>query len=117
PTMRDVARMAGVSATTVSFVINDQAGISIPEATRQRVWTAVAELGYRPNETARQLRTKRSRMIGLITNGLNDSPFVGELILGAQEAAWKREHLLTIATTDGDPASEDAALDTLVSRR
>jgi LacI family transcriptional regulator len=50
---------------------------------------------------------------------LVDSPFhsLGDLILGAQDAAWKRQHLLTIATTDGDPSSEHAALDTLLSRR
>jgi LacI family transcriptional regulator len=116
-TMRDVARAAGVSATTVSFVINDLAKGSIPEATRQRVWTEIARLDYRPNETARQLRTRRSHTIGFVTNGLIDSPFLGDLILGAQDAAWERHHLLTIATTDGDPSSEHAALDTLVSRR
>ncbi|MEA2510923.1 MAG: LacI family transcriptional regulator [Thermomicrobiales bacterium] len=117
PTMRDVAEAAGVSPTTVSFVINDRAGVGIPDATRSRVWTAVKQLDYRPNATARHLRTRRSQTIGFVTNGLVDAPFAADLILGAQDAAWAREHLLAIATTDGDPRAEEAAMETLLSRR
>jgi LacI family transcriptional regulator len=116
-TMRDVARAAGVSQTTVSFVMNERAGISIPEATRRRVWSAVRQLDYRPNAAARHLRTRRSQTIGFVVNGLGDGPFAGELILGAQEAAWESERLLTIVTTDGDRAAEAAALETLLARR
>ena len=47
--MQDVANRAGVSRTTASFVINNVNGAGIPEETRQRVWDAVKELGYRPN--------------------------------------------------------------------
>ena len=47
PTMKDVARLAGVSQTTVSFVINNNTNVSIPEETKERVWAAVLELGYR----------------------------------------------------------------------
>ncbi|GAB6088996.1 LacI family DNA-binding transcriptional regulator [Spirochaeta dissipatitropha] len=61
----DVGRRAGVSRTTVSFVLNNTPGKSIAEETRQRVLRAAAELGYTPNEAARRLALTRDRSIGL----------------------------------------------------
>lgn len=61
-TIRDVARRAGVSIATVSYVLNANAPIS--EATRARVLAAAAELGYRPSAIARSLRAQESRIIG-----------------------------------------------------
>lgn len=63
-TMAEVARLAGVSPTTVSFVINDRPNSGIPEETRDRVFTAVRELGYRPNRQARNLRLQRTHSLG-----------------------------------------------------
>lgn len=63
---RDVAEAAGVSRTTVSFVLNNTPGKSISESTRQRVLSAAAELGYRPNEAARALALSKRRTFGLI---------------------------------------------------
>ena len=64
PSMSDVARLAGVSQTTVSFILNDTPGNSIPPETRERVLAAVHELGYRPNISARNLRTQSTNLIG-----------------------------------------------------
>jgi len=64
PTSGDVARVAGVSRTTVSYVLND-VPVMIPEETRARVRAAVDELGYHPHEAARSLRSQASRIIGL----------------------------------------------------
>lgn len=61
----DVAREAGVSRTTVSFVLNNTPGKSITESTRQRVIEVAARLGYTPNEDARRLARTRTRTIGL----------------------------------------------------
>ena len=61
----DVAKEAGVSRTTVSFVLNNTPGKSISEGTRQRVITAARRLGYTPNEAARSLAMSRSRAVGL----------------------------------------------------
>jgi DNA-binding LacI/PurR family transcriptional regulator len=63
PTIKDVAREAGVSIATVSYVLNDKTE-SISESTRLRVWSAVRKIGYRPNVTARNLRSSQSRLIG-----------------------------------------------------
>ncbi len=64
PTIRDVARLSGVSHTTVSFVINDVAGESISEETRARVMEAVRVLDYHPSEAARSLNRRTSTLMG-----------------------------------------------------
>ena len=115
--MKDVAERAGVSQTTVSFVINRTVGMSIPPATQERVWEAVAELGYRPNAAAKSLRTSKTHSIGFVTDELASSPFAGDMIRGAQDAAWQYEHLLMIVNTVGDPKIERAAVEELLERR
>src|SRR5690606_40625123 len=64
PSMSDVARLAGVSQTTVSFILNDTPGSNIPQDTRDRVLAAVRELDYRPNVSARNLRRRSTNLIG-----------------------------------------------------
>src|ERR1700693_781441 len=86
-TMKDVAKRAGVSQATVSYVINNSAGQSIPPETREKVFSAVRKLGYRPNGAARNMRTQRSNFIGFITDEIATTPFAGATIKGAQDAA------------------------------
>ena len=66
PTSADVAARAGVSRTTVSFVLNGRGDAKIPAATRERVLAAAAELGYVPHASARQLAGGRSHTIALV---------------------------------------------------
>ena len=66
PKSKDVAALAGVSTTTVSFVLNERAGASISPETRKRVLAAAAELGYQPHASARGLAGGRSHTIGLV---------------------------------------------------
>jgi DNA-binding LacI/PurR family transcriptional regulator len=63
PTIKDVAREAGVSIATVSYVLNNKTA-AVSEDTRQLVWQAVRKIGYTPNVTARNLRSSQSRLIG-----------------------------------------------------
>jgi LacI family transcriptional regulator len=65
-TSRDVAQLAGVSRTTVSFVLNNVSGMQISEETRQRVLAAAKELGYEPDAAAQALARRRSQTIGLV---------------------------------------------------
>ncbi|WP_318212767.1 MULTISPECIES: LacI family DNA-binding transcriptional regulator [unclassified Streptomyces] len=115
-TMSDVARHAGVSRTTVSFVLNDRPGAAIPDATRQRILAAIDELGYRPNAGARALAAKRSEWYGLITE-IVTAPFAVDVIKGAQDRAWLDRKFLLIAASEGDAAQEAAALDKLLEQR
>lgn len=78
-TRKNVALRAGVSTTTVSYVMNRRTDVSIPECTRTKVLRAAAELGYQPNFTAKALRTGKTNLIALFTPNLKIS-FFGEII-------------------------------------
>lgn len=102
PTSADVAEMARVSRTTVSFVLNETAGIKIPAETRQRVLDAAATLGYHPNSVARQLARGASRTLGLV---LRQSPeqvandgLLAETLRGLSSAARAADHRVLVET-------------------
>jgi len=104
PSIRDVARRAGVSPQTVSRVLNDFAGIRV--ATRERVLEAMVELNYRRNLAARTLVTGRSNTIGMIGP---DVPQIGPLSsLHAVERAAREAGFHTLLTSTS-PAPDDVA--------
>jgi LacI family transcriptional regulator len=109
-TMRDVAKVAGVSVATVSHVVNNKEGARIGDDARRRVQEAVAELGYRPNALAKTLSQGTSRFIGLVSDAIATTPFAGQIIHGAQDEAWKHGYVLLVADTDGNRAAEDEAI-------
>ena len=117
PSMYDVARVAGVSQTTVSFVINDTPSANIPEETRDRVWAAVKELNYRPNAMARGLSSQRSHTIGFISGNIATTPHAGKMIQGAQDVAWASNKALLVINTGVNPALEKATVETLLERQ
>ena len=117
PTIGDVARLVGVSPTTVSFVLNDVVVSGIPEATRMRVRASARELRYRPNGTARLLRTDRSHAIGFVTDEIASTPFAGTVFEGAQEAAWEAGKILMIVNTDKNRVIEESAVEMMLERR
>ncbi|WP_326595351.1 LacI family DNA-binding transcriptional regulator [Streptomyces sp. NBC_01803] len=116
-TMAEVARGAGVSPTTASFVLSGRTDMRISDAARERVQAAARELGYRPNVTARSLRTKSTLTIGLVSDTITTTPYAGELIRGALEAARARDHLLFITETGGDRATESGLVNALLDRQ
>ena len=116
PTIGDVARLAGVSPTTVSFVLNG-VGSRISERTRERVRGAVRELGYRPNATAKLLRTSRSDTIGFITDEIASTPHAGGIIVGAQDAAWENGKILMIVNTGLNRRIEELAVEAMLERQ
>ncbi len=79
-TSKDVARLAGVSRTTVSFVLNERQDVLISEATRRRVRAAAIELGYHPHEPARQLAGGASRTLGLVMHQAPEQVAVDALL-------------------------------------
>lgn len=114
PTMKDVAQRAGVSRTTVSLVLNLNArDARIAEDTQRRVEQAARELNFRPSVAAQQLRTARSRMIGLVGDEIASGPFAGGLIAGAQAVATERGHALVIMNTgrEGNLLADLSALE------
>lgn len=115
--MADVALSAGVSPTTASFVLSGRTDMRISEASREKVLEAARVLGYRPNVTARSLRTKSTQTIGLVSDTITTTPFAGEVIRGALEAARARDHQLFITETGGDKAAEPALINGLLDRQ
>jgi AraC-like DNA-binding protein len=75
-TMKDVAKVAGLSKTTVSRHLNGQ--LKLPAATVARIQEAIRELGYHPNSTARRLSSGRTEMIGFVTADIG-APFFAEI--------------------------------------
>jgi len=113
--MYDVAKLAGVSQTTVSFVIN-RAGAGISEETQARVWAAVDELGYRPNILARGLASSQTYTIGIISDLIITTPLAVQMIQGAQDCAWENGYILLVVNTNGVPEMRDAALNAMSDR-
>ncbi|MFJ6569196.1 LacI family DNA-binding transcriptional regulator [Streptomyces sp. NPDC091292] len=102
-TLKDVAERAGVSIKTVSNVVRDAPRVS--EATRERVMRAVRELGYRPNPSARRLRTGRSGLIGLAVPELT-TPYFAELAHRVRAEAAELGFTVLIEETLGDATEE-----------
>ena len=117
PSMNDVAKLAGVSQTTVSFVMNSVEGENIPPETQERVWAAVKELGYRPNAIARGLRSSRTHTIGFVTDQIAITPYAGKIFEGAQDVAWEHNKILVLVNTKGVPDVEQAAVDMLLEQQ
>jgi len=117
PSMKDVAKRAGVSQTTVSFVLNNVESANIPLETQERVLAAIEALSYRPNAMARQLRLNRTHTIGFLSDNIATTPHAGNIIQGAQDRAWAQEYLLLVVNTSSHVTVEKAAIDLMLERR
>lgn len=108
--MKDVALMAGVSQSTVSFVMNGLEDMRISRETRKRVIEAVEELGYRPRSAGRPPKAVGTGVIGLMIDEIATSPFAAISIEGVQEEAWKNNVMVEVVMTGGDAEYEVEAL-------
>lgn len=116
-TQADVARRAGVSRTTVSFVLSGRADMRISGEARQRILGAARELGYRPNLTAQSLRTRKTYTVGLLSDIVASTHYAGEMLQGALEAALERDHLIYFAESGDDPEAERKLLQGMLDRQ
>jgi LacI family transcriptional regulator len=102
--IRDVAAAAGVSVTTVSHALNGRGQVN--HDTRSRVERVAEELGYHPNRIATALVSRRSGIIGFVSDEIATTPYAGRVLLGAQEAAAEHGRLLVMVDSNGDPDLE-----------
>lgn len=107
-TLVQVARLAGVTAATVSNVLRGRGKVGAD--TRQRVLAAVETLGYRPNLMARALVEGKPSTIALVVSSIAN-PFYPEFALEVERAARKLDYFLLVCNTNDDPAQERAYLD------
>lgn len=113
-TIKDVAKRANVSFTTVSHVINKTRPVSDEAA--GRVNAAIADLGYFPSDVARALQSNRTRTIGMIVT-TTTNPFFGEVIRGVERACFERGYALMICNTDDIAGHLVAYMRTLFAKR
>jgi LacI family fructose operon transcriptional repressor len=103
PSIKDVAREAGVSTATVSRMMANKGYVG--ESTRAQVQAAVDKLGYRPNRVAQRLRDQKSRIIALVVSDIQN-PFFGKLCRAVETFVRRRGYCVFICNTDEDPAIE-----------
>ncbi len=113
-TIYDVARLAGVSASTVSHVLNSTRNVSA--TTRLRVQDAIDTLAYRPNDTARMLRAGRAKLIGLVLPDISNTYFA-DLARALEMLAYEQGARLLTCNSDYERDREQAYVDDLVRRR
>jgi LacI family transcriptional regulator len=99
PTQDDVARIAGVSQTAVSMVLNDRSPVAISPETRQRVLAAIDELGYVPDGSARSLRTRKTLIVASLIPDITN-PFYPAFERGIQDVADAHGYDLIAYNTD-----------------
>ena len=113
-TIKDVARLAGVSTTTVSHVINKTRFVA--ENTVKKVLLAVDELNYSPSLVARSLKCNSTRAIGvLVTKSAN--PFFSEVIQGIEEYCYQQSYSMILCNTQGEEQKQQEYLRRLSEKR
>jgi DNA-binding LacI/PurR family transcriptional regulator len=113
-TLHDVAMASGVSAQTVSRVINQRPDVA--EATRAHVWEAIHRLGYKPNTLARGLVSQRSHVLGIITLPLNDY-FRAEIITGLEKQARAMGYACQMSFTNDNASDLRELIDAMLARQ
>lgn len=103
-TIKDIAKQAGVSHSTVSRALRSSPLIS--DETTERIRQIAAEMGYLPSAAARSLKTNRSRALGVIVSNIDD-PFFSEILQGIEENAQERGYSMIIAASQRDPKREE----------
>lgn len=123
-TMTDIARVAGCSQATVSFVLNKANGVKISEAMRNRVIEAARTLNYAATSLAHHdvgggaatLNLAQSDMLGFVVDQLATSPEAVVAIEGVRQALWDQGRVMMIAQTMNDPEMEEKVLRTMVAK-
>ena len=112
-TIRDIAEKADCGVATVSSYLN---GRNVRPQNREKIESAIRELHYTVNETARQLKTNRTRMIGAVIPEL-DSTFCAQVLSEIEDTLRKHGYAMLVCDCRSDPAREKEAVDFLMKRR
>ncbi|WP_020579102.1 LacI family DNA-binding transcriptional regulator [Actinopolymorpha alba] len=116
-TARDVARLAGVSRSAVSMVLNGHGDKMISAEKQDAIRSAAAELHYAPDRVARSLRNRQTHTLGVVTDWIATSAHAGALLAGATDAAMAAGYVLLIIDTQNDSDRERTSYATLADRQ
>ncbi len=114
PTIKDIARIAGVSEATVSRVINNAPNVR--PITREKVQKAIEELNYYPNSLARGMRSKKTNSIGLILADITN-PFYAETAKTIIEIASRHNYSIILCNTNNDINEQQKYIEVLLQRK
>ncbi len=115
-TLKDVAKKANVSLSSVSHILNDRPGCYASKATRKRVMDAVKEMNYRPNRTAQSLVSGKSNLIGLVIPAISNI-FFPEIIRGIDSLLRKRGYTVILCHSNESSLQEKEEIETLLGMR
>lgn len=115
-TLKELARLAGVHPSTVSRVLNAEAGVRLSAATRERVFELARETGYRPNHTARSLKRRQTLVIGVLIPDISN-PLFASMFRGVEDAAFARGYNALLCSTDDRPGRLDRHVRLLSERQ
>ena len=116
-TIRDVAKESGFSSTTVSIVLNNAPlARYIPAVTKKRIERAAQKLGYRPNQFARSLRSKRSHTVGVMVFDMTD-PFCTLMLRGIENTLYQSSYLPILTDVHNERSRFERYLEMLLDRR
>ncbi|MGB7598879.1 MAG: LacI family DNA-binding transcriptional regulator [Candidatus Sulfotelmatobacter sp.] len=116
-TIRDVAKESGFSSTTVSIVLNDAPlARYIPAVTKKRIERAAEKLGYRPNQFARALRSKRSHTVGVMVFDMTD-PYCTLVLRGIENTLYQASYLPILTDVHNERSRFERYLEMLLDRR
>ncbi|HEY8578217.1 MAG TPA: LacI family DNA-binding transcriptional regulator [Devosia sp.] len=114
-TQREIARRAKTSLKTVSRVINRDPLVN--QATRARIESIIAELGYEPSQAARMMRSQKSNIIGFLADGVTTTTSSIDLVRGAQDVAWERGKQMMLFNIERGASSAELAESQLAAFR
>lgn len=112
--LTDVAKIAGVSPTTVSRVINNHGSLS--ETTKYKVFAAMQKLNYQPNSLARSLQGKKTKLIGLIFSGVGN-PFFGEMVQSVEDQLFDKGYRVILCNSADNKEKEREYLRMLMANQ
>jgi LacI family transcriptional regulator len=116
-TIKDVAKLSGLSPTTVSFVLSrSPLARSIPPKTKSRIKRIARQVGYRPNSFARALRSKRSRTVGIMVSDLRD-PYFAEILSGIENSLYRSAYTAIVTDIQNGRGRLRRYIDLLMERR
>ena len=116
-TIRDVAKESGFSSTTVSIVLNNAPlARYIPAATKKKIERAAEKLGYRPNQFARSLRSKRSHTVGVMVFDMTD-PFCIPVLRGIENGLYQSNFLPILTDVQNERSRFERYLEMMLDRR
>jgi DNA-binding LacI/PurR family transcriptional regulator len=113
-TIKDIAKQANVSHSTVSRALRGSSLVA--QCTAERIRQIAVELGYLPSAAARSLKTNPSHALGVIVRNMDD-PFFAEILQGVEEVAQANSYSLFIAASQRDPQREQCIVQAMVERR